>query len=304
MAEEGRETAFPSETTEDTPYLEEMMEETPLLFASSEAVLTIEDPRMHPVGKATAVFLLFTCLLGFLNGLDYASPNDGLVRPDEFVYRLAQTAPDDTATFRGIVVDHTGSPLANATVYVSWFDEASQFWVSDENQTDEQGAYLLEGLDPGLVRVDIIVSRDGYRDVYANRVLLSPPALIEPIGFTTLEFEFPSQATFAAQPCDNGNQSDCEIRTVDRTPTQMDHPLMDPSAATGYILVGFGFMGLAIIAAGFSLWSLKSGSVLILRTSAILSFFTMGHYYSACVFGLMAFLLTFAVPRRQIPLTG
>ena len=290
--------------TSEAAYLEEMVEETPLLFASSEAVLTIDDPRMHPVGKATAVFLLFTCLLGFLNGLDYASPNDGLVRPDEFVYRLAQTAPDDTATFSGVVVDDTGSPLVNATVYVSWLDDASQFWVSDENMTDEQGAYLLEGLDPGLVRVDIIVTRNGHRDVFSNRVLLSPPALIEPIGFTTLDFSFPSSAAFAAAPCENANQSDCEIRTIDLTSTQMDHPLMDPSAATGYILVGFGFMGLAVIAAGFSLWSLKSGSVLILRTSAILSFFTMGHYYSACIFGLMAFLLTFAVPRRQIPLTG
>ena len=293
-----------ADETNEAAYLEEMVEETPLLFASSEAVLTIDDPRMHPVGKATALFLLFTCLLGFLNGLDYASPNDGLVRPDEFVYRLAQSAPDDTATFRGVVVDDTGSPLVNATVYVSWMDAASQFWVSDENVTDEQGAYLLEGLDPGLVRVDIIVTRDGHRDVFSNRVLLSPPALIEPIGFTTLDFSFPSSAAFAAAPCENANQSDCEIRTIDLTSTQMDHPLMDPSAATGYILVGFGFMGLALIAAGFSLWSLKSGSVLILRTSAILSFFTMGHYYSACIFGLMAFLLTFAVPRRQLPLTG
>ena len=76
-------------TEDDTTYLDEVVDETPMLFASSDAVLTIEDPNLHPMGKATAVFLLFTCLMGFLNGLDYASPNDGLVRPDEFVYRLA-----------------------------------------------------------------------------------------------------------------------------------------------------------------------------------------------------------------------
>src|SRR6056300_308306 len=160
-------------------YLDEVVDETPLLFATSEAVLTVEDPRMHPVGKATAIFLLFTCMVGFLNGLDYASPNDGLVRPDEFVYRLAQTAPDNTATFRGIVNDEAGQPLANATVYVSWLDDATQLWVAEETLTDETGAYLLEALDPGLVRVDLIVSREGHRDVFANRVLLSPPALIE-----------------------------------------------------------------------------------------------------------------------------
>ena len=77
---------------------------------------------------------------------------------------------------------------------------------------------------------------------------------------------------------------------------------MDGGAATGYVLVGFGFMGVALIAAGFTLWALKSGSVVLLRTSSVLVFFTVGHYYSACIFGLLAFILTFAIPRRRIPL--
>lgn len=291
-----------ADVEEDDPtYLDEVVEETPMLFASSDTVLTIEDPKLHPMGKATALFLLFTCMMGFLNGLDYASPNDGLVRPDEFVYRLALTAPDDTATFRGTVVDDNGQPIENATVYLSWLDEASSQWVSEENETDNTGRFSFESLDPGLIRVDIIVARDGHRDVFSNRVLLSPPALIEPIGFTTIDFDFPSSAMFADQPCE-GDAPECEIRTIDRTPSQMDHPLMDPSAATGYVLVGFGFMGVALIAAGFALWALKSGSVVLLRTSSVLAFFTMGHYYTACIFGLLAFILTFAIPRRRIPL--
>ncbi len=291
-----------ADVEEDDPtYLDEVVEETPMLFASSDTVLTIEDPKLHPMGKATALFLLFTCMMGFLNGLDYASPNDGLVRPDEFVYRLALTAPDDTATFRGTVVDDNGQPIENATVYLSWLDEASSQWVSEENETDDTGRFSFESLDPGLIRVDIIVARDGHRDVFSNRVLLSPPALIEPIGFTTIDFDFPSSAMFADQPCE-GDAPECEIRTIDRTPSQMDHPLMDPSAATGYVLVGFGFMGVALIAAGFALWALKSGSVVLLRTSSVLAFFTMGHYYTACIFGLLAFILTFAIPRRRIPL--
>ena len=291
-----------SEETGEVPtYLDDMVDENPVLFASSETVLTIEDPNLHPMGKATAIFLFFTCMLGFLNGLDYASPDDGLVRPDEFVYRLALTAPDDTATFTGSVVDPRGNPMVNATVYLSWLEDATGMWVSEENLTDEAGAFGFEELDPGLIRVDIIVERDDHRDVFSNRVLLSPPALIEPIGFTAIDFEFPSSEAFAQQPC-GGNVSECEIRTIDRTPSQMDHPLMDPSAATGYVLVGFAFMGLALIAAGFSLWALKAGSVVLLRTSSVLAFFTMGHYYSACIFGLVAFVLTFAIPRRQIPL--
>ena len=289
------------QTGEGLTYLDDMADEHPVLFASSDTVLTIEDPNLHPMGKATAIFLFFTCMLGFLNGLDYASPNDGLVRPDEFVYRLALTAPDDTATFTGSVVDDRGNPMVNATVYLSWLEEATGIWVSEENLTDESGQFGFEKLDPGLIRVDIIVERDDHRDVFSNRVLLSPPALIEPIGFTAIDFEFPSAEAFAQEPCGN-DVSECEIRTIDRTPSQMDHPLMDPSAATGYVLVGFAFMGLALIAAGFSLWSLKAGSVVLLRTSSVLAFFTMGHYYSACIFGLLAFVLTFAIPRRQIPL--
>ena len=282
---------------DDLTYLDEVVEETPMLFASSETVLTIEDPNLHPMGKATAIFLLFTCMMGFLNGLDFASPDDGLVRPDEFVNRLALMAPDDTATFRGTVADEAGQPIENATVYLSWLDEATSMWVSEENVTDEAGGFSFERLDPGLIRVDIIVTRDGHRDVFSNRVLLSPPALIEPIGFTTIDFEFPSSAAFADQPCEGG-AAECEIRTIDMTPTQMDHPLMDGGAATGYVLVGFGFMGVALIAAGFALWALKSGSVVLLRTSSVLAFFTVGHYYSACIFGLLAFILTFAIPRR------
>lgn len=286
---------------DDATYLDEMTDEAPMLFASSKAVLTIEDPNLHPIGKATAVFLLFTCMLGFLNGLDYASPNDGLVRPDEFVYRLALTAPDDTATFTGTVVDEAGQPMVNATVYLSWLDDASSMWVSEENVTDESGYFSFEQLDPGLIRVDIIVHRNDHRDVYSNRVLLSPPALIEPIGFTSIDFEFPSEQTFAEEPCE-GTTEACEIRTVDRTPSQQDHPLMDSSAQAVYVLVGFAFMGLSLIAAGFSVWALKSGSIVLLRTSSVVAFFTVGHYWSACIFGLLAFVLTFAIPRRRIPM--
>ena len=286
---------------EDESYLDEVVEESTVLFASSDAVLTIADPKMHPMGVSISIFLLFISLFGFLNGVDFASPDDGLVRPDECVYQLAQTAPEASATFRGTVMDHQGEPINNATLYLSWKNTNSGLWASVENLTNEQGSFAFEQLDPGLIRVDIIVERDGFRDIYSNRVLLSPPALIEPIGFTTLQFTVPSQADFAAN-CDVDDERECEFRYIDLTPSQLEHPLMDPSAATGYILIGFTFMGLALISAGFSLWALKSGSVVLLRTSSVIVIFTMGHYYSACMLGLVAFMLTFAVPRRRIPL--
>ena len=272
-----------------------------LTFASSNTILTMRDPNMHSMGQAIAVFLLVICLLGFLNGLDYASPNSGLVRPDEFVHRLSLTAPDETATFRGVVYDDEQQPLENATVYISWDD--SGIWNSTEMQTESDGSFSFERLDPGLVRVDIIVERDNYRDVYANRVLLSPPAIIEPIGFTTIDFTIPSPEEFASQPCSNGAE-ECEIRNIDMTPGQIEHPLMDPGAESIYITIGFAFMGIALIATGFTLWAMKSGSVVVLRTAAALSIFGMGHYYAACCFGIVAFLLTFAVPKRYIPVEG
>ena len=48
------------QTGEELTYLDDMVDEHPVLFASSDTVLTIEDPNLHPMGKATAIFLFFT----------------------------------------------------------------------------------------------------------------------------------------------------------------------------------------------------------------------------------------------------
>ncbi len=287
--------------TQELDYIDEMTSQTDpkpnMMFASSGAKLTIEQKNMPPIGNATGIFVIIIALLGLINGLDYTSPQSGLVRPDEFVYSMSQNAPDDSATFRGTVYDHEGNGLNNSTVYVSWLEDG--VWNSSEFNTDLDGNFKIEKLDPGMVRVDIIVSRNGHRDVFSNRVLLSPPALFEPIGFTTIDFEVPSEEDFAEQECSNG-ADDCEIREIDKTPEQMDHPLMDPGASTLYTTVGIAFISLALISMGFAIWSMKSGSIALLRTSAALSFFTMGHYYSACLFGLVAFILTYSIKKPKI----
>ena len=288
---------------QEVDYIDEMTSQNnsnqSMMFASSQAKLTIEQKNMPPVGTATGVFVVIIALLGLINGLDYTSPQSGLVRPDEFVYSMAQNAPGESATFQGHVYDHEGNGLINSTVYVSWLE--NNVWNSSELNTDSEGYFEFEKLDPGMVRVDIIVSRDGHRDVFSNRVLLSPPALFEPIGFTTIDFNVPSQGDFASQECSNGAE-DCEIREIDRTSEQMDHPLMDPGAATLYTTVGIAFISLALISMGFAIWAMKSGSIALLRTSAVLSFFTMGHYYSACLFGLVAFALTYSIKKPKVVL--
>ncbi len=270
-----------------------------LMFTTTESKLTIEVSELTKVGHSIAVLVLVTCLLGLVNGLDFTQPESGLVRPDEFVFRFAQNAPDESAIFNGNVYDDEGEPIDNATVYISWYE--GDYWNTSSVQTNSDGFFEIKQLDPGISRVDIIVDRDEYKDRYSNRVLLSPPALFEPIGFTSIDFKIPSQEEFANQPCADGT-TNCTIREIDNSAKQMDHPLMDSGASMIYSAIGIGFISLAILAAGFAIWSMKTGSVYLLRTATILSFFTMGHYYSACMFSLVAFILTFTIskPHRTL----
>ena len=270
-----------------------------LMFASSGAKLAIEVDEFNSVGNSIAVLILVTCLLGLANGVDFTQPESGLVRPDEFVFRFAQNAPDESAIFNGYVFDDKGEPIENATVYISWYEE--EYWNTSSSQTNVEGYFELEKLDPGITRVDIIVDRDNYKDRYSNRVSLSPPALFEPYGFTSIDFTIPSQEKFAEQECADGSD-DCTIREIDNSPKQMEHPLMDSGASMIYSTIGIGFIGLSLLGAGFAIWAFKTGSVYLLRTASILSFFTMGHYYSACLFSLVAFILTFTIskPKKEI----
>ena len=270
-----------------------------LMFASSGAKLAIEVDEFNSVGNSIAVLILVTCLLGLANGVDFTQPESGLVRPDEFVFRFAQNAPDESAIFNGYVFDDKGEPIENATVYISWYEE--EYWNTSSSQTNVEGYFELEKLDPGITRVDIIVDRDNYKDRYSNRVLLSPPALFEPYGFTSIDFTIPSQEKFAEQECADGSD-DCTIREIDNSPKQMEHPLMDSGASMIYSTIGIGFIGLSLLGAGFTIWAFKTGSVYLLRTASVLSFFTMGHYYSACLFSLVAFVLTFTIskPKKEI----
>ena len=271
--------------------------ESSALFATSNATFTIPDTTLHPITKSIAVFVLFIAASGFLNGLDYASPDSGLVQPDEFVYRLSQSAPPNSAMFDGTVYDHQGDPLEGIEIKLEW-EEKPGWFNSSVTQTDGNGTFSFEYVKPGLARIDITIERDNYSDTLVERVLLSPPALIEPYGFTRLEFIMPSPDTFENEPCPYG-QEECTKRLIDRNEEQKENPRMDPRAAGIYIMLGYGFMGVSIISIGFVVWALRSGSVAVLRMSTVFAFFGVGHYYAACILGLTAFLLTFAIPKRS-----
>ena len=141
-----------------------------LMFSTSDSNLTIEINELSRVGNSIAVLILVTCLLGVINGLDFTQSESGLVRPDEFVFRFAENAPDESAIFNGYVYDDQGEPIENATVYISWYQ--GDYWVTSSNQTDKDGFFEIEKLDPGITRVDIIVDRDNFKDKFSNRVLL------------------------------------------------------------------------------------------------------------------------------------
>ncbi|MEC7253692.1 MAG: carboxypeptidase-like regulatory domain-containing protein, partial [Candidatus Thermoplasmatota archaeon] len=267
------------------------------MFATSDATFTIPDTTLHPITKSIAIFVLFIAATGFLNGLDYASPESGLVQPDEFVYRLSQTAPPNSAILDGMVYDHRGDPIEGAEIVLEW-EETPGWFNSSITTTDANGSFSYEYIKPGLARIDITIERGNYTDTLVERLLLSPPALIEPYGFTRLDFNVPSPNDFADEPCPFEQES-CTKRLIDRNEEQKENPRMDPSAAGIYIMIGYGFMGVSIIAIGFVVWSLRTGSVAILRMSTIFAFFGMGHYYAACILGLTAFLLTFAIPKRN-----
>ena len=268
-----------------------------VLFASSGATFTIPDTSLHPITKSIAIFVIFIAASGFLNGLDYASPDSGLVQPDEFVYQLSKTAPPNSAMFDGMVYNHLGEPIEGAEIKLEW-EEREGWYNSSVTYTDANGSFSYEYIKPGLARIDISVERGNYTDTLVERLLLSPPALIEPYGFTRLDFNVPSSDVFADEPCPF-EQETCTKRLIDRNEEQKENPRMDPSAAGIYIMIGFAFMGVSIISVGFVVWALKTGSVAILRMSTMFAFFGMGHYYAACILGLTAFLLTFAIPKRK-----
>lgn len=278
-------------------YLDDIIDDSSdVVFSSSTVMLRVEERKLHPRAKWIAILILFVATTGFLNGLDYASPESGLIRPDEFVFALTAGAPENSAIFLGTVLDEDGNPIENVSIIIQW--QQNNTWVSQEIFVDENGSFEQENLTPALTRVDVIKDGEEYKDVYTVPVLLSPPALFEPYGFTEINFIFPSDSEFEQEGCEEG-QENCAIRNIDLREELRQDPFMDSRAAGLYIMVGFFFMGLASISYIFVALAFKTQMIAFVRGAAIMAFFSMGHYYIACLFGLFALALTFAVPKQN-----
>ena len=285
-----------SELLED---VESLPEEEPL-FQSSGTVFEIKSSDGHPVLRMIGIFVFVICGLGLANGLDFISPESGLVRPHEWINGMAQGAEFDSAEFEGTVYSE-GEPLVNATVILERKNANGILGVPFTTQTDSNGQFEFSGATPGLTSIEITrMNEDSQHDAVRHRLILNPPSFLEPKGYTSIDFDIPSTESFSDVDC-TGNYSDGScLRIISYFDEEMEFPLIDESAAGLYIMAGWAMIGLSLIASGFAFVGIKKSSRGMIQTSCVLVFFTAGHYWSACLFSTMAFALTFTVPRKSI----
>jgi hypothetical protein len=284
-----------SELLED---VEGLPEEEPV-FQSSGVAFEVKSDDGHPVLRMIGIFVFVICGLGIANGLDFITPESGLVRPHEWINGMAKGAPHDSAEFNGQVTSG-GEPIVNATVVIGITLEGGT--LSElKDQTDEEGTFSFSGATPGLTSIKITRwNADDRHDIVLHRIILNPPSPLESKGFSTIDFDLPAISEFDGEECGNEDLNGSCFREFDYHEQEMEFPLIDKSAAGLYVAVGWGMIGLALIASGFAFYGIKKGSRGLIQTACVLVFFTAGHYYSACLFSIMAFALTFTVPRKSV----
>jgi len=264
------------------------------LFAESGARIILPSERKrHMRVNMVAVILVLTALLGLWNGFDYVNGDSGLINHRKFINRDAELAEPGTAVLIGRVLLEDGTPAANYTVKVT-VKMVNNTVREQENVTDDEGKFRIQELDPGIhVLMIANNSRQGDAQLVQHLVLLNPPPkfTFEPYGFTTLTLTFPSDDTFAAESEDGS--------LINYAPEERETGTMlyDESAAGMYIMVGVGFSGLALIGLVATWIGWRDSSAGMLRTAAVLCFLTQGPFGTACCTGLIAGMLTIALPK-------
>jgi len=260
------------------------------VFASSSNILLQNQGAVNPYARGLAVILLIGCIAGFVNGVDYLSPTSGLIKPHDLIFSQTVNAPEDSAILLGTVTLEDGSPAQNYTIIVRINLErggGNHFSI-----TDQDGKFRIENLTPSLSFLDIAIVEDDFTYGISHSILLNPPAGFEPYGFTQLDIVFPDKNEFES---DNGTGVFWEHYSDEK-----DYlPLIDPSAATIYSIVGYAFIGLALLGGILSIIAINTGNLGLVRSASGLVFFSMGHFYSACCLGLVVLLLSFVIPKNE-----
>ena len=260
------------------------------VFASSSNILLQTQGAVNPYARGLAVLLLIGCIAGFVNGVDYLSPTSGLIKPHDLIFSQTVNAPEDSAILLGTVTLEDGSPAQNYTIIVRINLERGG--GNHFSTTDQDGKFRIENLTPSLSFLDIAIVEDDFTYGISHSILLNPPAGFEPYGFTQLDIVFPDKSEFDT---DNGTGVFWEHYS-----DEMDYlPLIDPSAATIYSIVGYAFIGLALLGGILSLIAINTGNLGLVRSASGLVFFSMGHFYSACCLGLVVLLLSFVIPKNE-----
>ena len=280
--------------------LQGLPEEEELIFSTSHKELLLpSDIPVSSGARVLALILIVAASSGLYNGWDYTQPEDGLVRPHEWVWKMGLSAPNGSAVLTGVVTTYDGLPANNHTVLISMTpttSAATENWAA-ETLTLEDGSFRLENLSSGMVAIEVYspASPSESRGMVHRLLLSPPPLLLEPVGFTHIEISMPSEAEHQAALLESGNTS----TRVDYRPEEMEQPLLDPGAIGVYVMLGFLFIGLSFLSLLFAVIGFRSGMRGHLRISSVLSFFSVGFLWSSCFLGLLGFGLTFAIPKRE-----
>jgi hypothetical protein len=273
----------------DEPVLQGLPPEQQTVFQNSGARLEIPSNQSLPSAALFAALLAFLAAsAGLYVGLDYLDADEGMYRHRQLIYAQAASAPTESAILTGILVDQNGESLENYTV-VGHLTSRNNV----RTNTSDDGTFRLEALDPGQMIVDI-QSPEG--NIFTNLVLLNSPAAFEPIVFTKLTFEWPSESDFS-----NGSELSDGSKWIDLSDSQRanETQLYDQTAAALYDMFGTGFVGLASITIALTFIGLRTKSPGLIRTATVTGFFSMGHFYVGCCLGLIGFLATLTLLRGQ-----
>ena len=265
-------------------------------FESSGARIVLpSEQQLHRRAMLAAFLALIAASAGIYVGFDYMDGEDGMYTHRQLIYAQSAGAADGSATLTGTLLHADGSPAVNhtLTILVLSSGQDPRWKMNVRTNTSADGSFKMEGLNPGVAILDIESPDDSL--LLTNRILLSPPASFEPTGFTHLNLQWPTDAEFESGVDLNGRY------WLDLSESQRENSTepYDLTAGAMYDMFGSAFIGLGVISITIALIGLKRKSTGLIRLAAITGFFSMGHLYVSCGFGLVAILLTMFLPRED-----
>jgi hypothetical protein len=263
--------------------------ESTAVFESSGASIVLPSQRpLHPRAMFAALLAILAATAGLYVGMDYLDGDSGMYTHRQLIFTQSVGAPNESSILTGVIVDSDGAPLSNYTL-----EGHLAYRRNVYANTSDNGSFRMEGIDPGQMTLDI-ASPEG--DRFTNLILLNAPAAFEPIGFTHLVFKWPSEAEF-----DNAEELSLGGNWIDLSESQRENSTQpyDQTAAAMYDMFGTGFIGLGVITMIVAAIGVKNKNTGLIRTATVTGFFSMGHFYLSCGFGLIAFLLTLSLIKQE-----